>query len=358
MNSQDIARRRLLNQRISLPVFTRPEEVVHWLGAVQAQDYAGAKWALGMRMQSALDGDLDRAFTDGVILRTHLLRPTWHFVTPADIGWLLALTAPRVHGVNGTYYRKLGLDPAQFSRSNAALEKALQGGNQLTRNELREVFRQAGIAVESGIHLGYLLMRAELDGVICSGGRRGKQFTYALLPERAPQARRLDRAEALAELAGRYFLSRGPATVQDFAKWSGMTTADARNGLEAVKSQLNREVVEGQEYWFPPEAPAGSERSPAVYFLSIYDEYISGYKDRSAIVDEEIGSRLIALGNDLTYIIILDGQIAGTWKRTLRKEAVAIGTQMYTALAEAEKGALAVAAQRYGAFHQLPVVLA
>jgi len=179
-----------------------------------------------------------------------------------------------------------------------------------------------------------------------------------LLAERASHARALEREAALAELSRRYFMSRGPATVQDFAKWSGLTTADARNGLEAVKAQLRHEVVDGQSYWFPSSMPSVKEVTPTAYLLSIYDEYISGYKDRSAIGEAEIGAKLIALGSALSYIIVVDGQIVGTWRRTLRKEAVVIETNLFTQLTKAENRAVAVAAQQYGTFLDRPVVLA
>jgi hypothetical protein len=353
----DIPRQRLHNQGITRATFEKPSDVVDWLAAVQAQDYAGAKWALGLRSQEATDDEVERAFNEGAILRTHLLRPTWHFVTPADIHWLLALTAPRVHAVNASMYRRLELDSATFKRSHAALAKALHGGQRLTRDELRGVLHKAGIAADSGLRMGYLLMRAELDGIVCSGGRRGKQFTYALLDERAPHAKMLKREEALAELARRYYLSRGPATVQDFAKWSGLTIADARHGLEAVKAQLQHKVVDGQSYWFSTSRPTRKAVSPSAYLLSIYDEYISGYQDRGAIIDARHAARLWTMGNALSYIIVVDGQVVGTWKRTLRKDAVVIETNIFARLTKAERRAVAVAADQVGAFLELPVVL-
>jgi hypothetical protein len=358
MTRLDIARQRLRNQHIAEARLRKPGDVVGWLGAVQAQDYAGAKWALGLRLQGATDDDIDQAFADGSVLRTHLMRPTWHFVAPVDIHWLLALTAPRVHAVNAFMYRKLELDSAILKRSSAALAKALRSGNQLTRDELRGVLQKAGIATDDGLRLAYILMHAELDGVVCSGARRGKQFTYALVKERAPHAKTLGRDEALAELAGRYFMSRGPATVQDFAKWSGLTITDAKRGLEAVTAQLRQEVVDGQAYWFSTSTPSAKDASPTAYLLSIYDEYISGYKDRRAIGEAEVGAKLSALGNALSYIIVVDSQIVGTWKRTLRKDAVVIETNLFTRLTTAENRAVAVAAQRYGDFLQLSVVLA
>jgi hypothetical protein len=290
----DIARQRLRNQLITDTTLKIPGDVVTWLGAVQAQDYAGAKWALGLRLQGATEDAIEQAFTEGGILRTHLMRPTWHFVTPADIRWLLSLKAPRVHAVNASMYRKLELDSAIFERSNAALAKALQGGQHLTRDELRGVLQKAGIKTDAEFRMGYLMMRAELDGIVCSGPRRGKQFTYALLDERAPDAKTLESEEALAELTRHFFSSRGPATVQDFAKWSGLTVADARRGLETVKAQFRHEAVGGQTYWFSSSKQAVKDESPTAHLLSIYDEYISGYKDRSAIIEESYASYLVA----------------------------------------------------------------
>ncbi len=183
----EIAHARLRNQRLSQPACSTPAEAVTWLVASQSQDFAGAKWAVGMRCREAVDADVERAFDDGSILRTHMLRPTWHFVAPADIRWLLALTAPRVHAANGTQYRSLGLEPALLGRCHTVLENALRGGRHLTRDELRGALQQAGIATDGVQRSTYIMMHAELEGIICSGPRRGRQFTYALLEERVPR---------------------------------------------------------------------------------------------------------------------------------------------------------------------------
>jgi hypothetical protein len=357
MLASDITQQRLVNQRIAGSTLERPADVVDWLGAVQAQDYAGARWALGMRMKWATDAGVEQAFADGSILRTHVLRPTWHFVSPADIRWLLALTAPRVHALNATMYRRFDLDGATLARSQSVLVGALQGGRQLTREELRHALDEQGITADNRLRLAYIMMAAELDGVICSGARRGKQFTYALLDERAPQARTLARADALAELARRYFASRGPASVQDFAKWSGLTVAECRAGLEAVQAELVAGQVDGQTYWLPAAGRAASQTSPSAYLLSIYDEYVSSYKDRSALGEVEVGHRLRALGNALQYIIVVDGQIVGTWKRVLARDAVMVETNLFRQLTGAENAALAVAARRYADYLELPLVL-
>jgi len=328
--------------------------VVDWLVAVQAQDYFGAKWALGLRLQDAHDADIDRAFDAGIILRTHVLRPTWHFVTPADIRWLLSLTAPSVHAVNAHRYRQLELDNAIFKRSHKALIKALQGGQHLTREELGEALEKVGIAEAKGQRLAYIVMHAELEGLICSGPRRGKQFTYALLEERVPPAATLKRDEALAQLAQRYFASRGPATVQDFAKWSGLAVADAKRGLEAVKDQVQHELLNGSDDWFPSLSSEQSA-SPAVYLLSVYDEYITGYQDRSRIGEPEVIVKLFRMGAALSYIVVIDGQIVGTWTRQIEKNAVVITITYWTRVTQAQRRAVAAATQRYGEFLGKPV---
>ncbi len=350
MNNSEIAHRRLRNQGLSKIRFTDPNDVVTQLGAVQSQDYAGAKWALGQRMTSARDATLDQAYNEGKILRTHVMRPTWHFVTPADIRWILQLTAPRVHAANAYMYRTLELDRAILRKSYAVLEKALQGNKNLTRAELASIFDKAGIAAD-GLRLGYFMMSAELDGVICSGARRGKQFTYALLEERVPAVKSVGREAALAELVKRYFATRGPASLQDFTWWSGLTMADARHGIEMVKSQFVNETVNGQTYWFAETKLPAKGKSPVAYLLPNYDEYFIGFKDRSAI--GELATRAGIKGDDpslFAHIVILDGQIVGGWKRTITKDAVAIRLNLITKLTKAEQRAVAEAADRYAAF--------
>ena len=344
---------RLFAQQIEGSQFTRPEEVVAWLGAVQAQDYLGALWSLGMRMQKATEKLVEQAFNDGVILRTHAIRPTWHFVTPADIRWILQLSAPRVITADASRYRQLELDEALFARSQELIANALQGGRQLTRTELGSVLAQAGI-LATGLRLIYILFRAELDAVICSGPRRGKQFTYTLLQERAPQAMTLPRDEALAELARRYFTSRAPVTLQDFAWWSGLAAIDARAGLEGIKSQLVEEKIGGKSYWMPTHAIETRPSPPAAYLLPGYDEYLIAYRDRSAALDSKYAGN-VGRGNGLFSTIVIDGRVVGNWRRTVKKAAVIIELAPFAPLPAAEEEAVNAAIRRYGQFLGLPV---
>ncbi|MBI5567207.1 MAG: AlkZ family DNA glycosylase [Chloroflexi bacterium] len=357
MPTFDIPTQRLYNQHLLGLKFETPAEVVAYFGAVQAQDYAGAKWAVAQRTTDLTDADLDRALADGSILRTHVLRPTWHFVTPADIRWMLALTAPRVKAAGASRWRQLGLDEALVKRSNAALIKALPGGKQLTRLELAAAIDRAGIAT-NGERSGHILMRAELDGLICSGGRRGKQFTYALLDERAPNARTLPRDEALAQLALRYFTGHGPATVQDLAWWSGLTLTDARRGLESIKDQLRREVLDDQDYWLAASDKHAKAAAPTALLLPAFDEYTVGYADRSAVFDAAHTDQLDVRNSGLALapVVLIRGRIVGNWKRTLQKDAVVMELKPFRPLTKIEQRAITQAAEHYGAFLGLSVV--
>jgi hypothetical protein len=358
MSPFDIPYERLANQHLSRPIHKTAGEVVAWLGAIQAQDYAGAKWAVAQRTKGLTDAAMDRALADGSILRTHVMRPTWHFVSPADIRWLLALTAPRVHAASAYGYRTLGLDQAIFRRSNAALARALRGGKQLTRTELASALEQVGIDA-SGLRLVHLVMRAELDGIICSGARRGKQFTYALLDERVSAAKTLERDEALAELTRRYFTSHGPATLQDFAWWSGLTMSDAKNGLEMVKRRLVQDVMDGKAYWAAASTPPAKKSSQTAYLLPNYDEYVVGYADRAAIFDSSHTEKLDARNNPLfQHTIVLNGRIAGTWSRTLKKDAVVVELSPFAALTKTETRAVHAAAEKYGEFLGMKIRIA
>ncbi len=330
---------------------------MQWLGAVQAQEYAGAKWGIAQRARGITDAALDQAFADGKILRTHVLRPTWHFVAPADIRWMLELTAPRVYALNAYYYRQLELDDAIFARSHALLAKALQGGKQLTRQELTHVLQGGGINT-SGLRLPHLFMHAELDAVICSGALRGKQHTYALLSERAPQAKTLTHDESLAELARRYFASHGPATLKDYIWWSGLSAADANAGLELIKPQFVHEVVDGKEYWFSPSMPGTQDAVPASSLLSVYDEYIIAYTNRAAFLFDPLrtstpGTRADPLAGNP---VLMKGYIVGTWKRTIKKNTIIVEIHLSTPLHQAEIHARQDAVECYSRFTGMPVI--
>lgn len=348
----DLLAQRLRHQKLIESSFIRPAEVVAWLGAVQAQDFPAAKWALSMRVRGGLqDLDVEQAFNDGAILRTHVLRPTWHFVTPADIRWMLKLSGPRVQAVSAYYYRQAGLDARIFGRSCAMLQRALEGGRFLTRAELAVHLRRARVPAD-GLKLASIMMHAELEGIICSGPRRGKQFTYALLEERAPkQGPAFDRDRALAELVTRYFRSHGPATLRDFVWWSGLTVKDARAGMANAGSVLVESAIDGQVYWGAGETGAAPVKGPCAFLLPNYDEYLIAYKDRGPIVEAGRTANLVARTNGgFTHHLILDGRLAGGWRRALKGHVVVIEVAPYKPMTPPQKGAVAAAADHYGEF--------
>lgn len=350
MDPLDIAYRRLRNQRLAGNPLASPEEVVRWLGCVQSQDYGPAKWSLGERSRGAVDADIDRAMAEGAILRTHMLRPTWHFVLPEDIRWMQALTAPRVHAQNAYYYRQTGLDDGLRARCNRLLQDALRGGNQLTRKELEGVLAAGGIALK-GLGMAYVLMQAELDCIICSGGLRGKQQTYALLDERAPPAPVLTRDEALAELVVRYFTSRGPATAKDVRFWSSLPLDDIHRGIEMAGARLQREEIEGLSMWSAPgEAPVRPPSSPRVHLLQGLDEYFVGYGESRAFCDQS-GVRPSPVDRAIyNGALILDSQLAGHWKRAVTKRSVMFTVALRVPFDDAQMQALHAAADAHGAF--------
>jgi hypothetical protein len=342
MGDLRIAAERLARHRLARPGPADAADVVGWLGAVQAQDYGAAKWALALRMRGAAAVEpIERAFDEGRILRTHLMRPTWHFVAAPDIRWLLDLTAPRVRISLGFGRKFYGLTDALYRRANRVIERALEREECLTRPELSDRLARAGIAA-TGVPLALIAMSAELDGIICSGPRRGKQGTYMLLASRAPDARSLPRDHALAELTTRYFRSHGPATVRDYVWWSGLTTADAKRGLEIVRARS--ETIDGLTYW-----RVGARRPPppsreAIHLLPVYDEYLVAYRDLVAV------PRGKSIWGVLPQALVCGGQVIGAWRveRTNGKSTIAI--DLGRKLSGEERHHLDRATDRYSQF--------
>jgi hypothetical protein len=351
MLSFDIRNLRLNNQHLSTPTFKDPVEVLRSLVAIQAQVYNGAKWALGQRTVNCTDDVIEKAFTDGRILRLHVMRPTWHFVTPDDIRWLVKLTAPRVNAVSRYYYRKAELDHNVFRRTNKALVKALEGGRQLTRDELRLAIQRAGVEPGESMRFGYIMHRSELDGIVCSGGRRGNQFTYALVDERVTHSRALEDDEALGELTERYFKSRGPATVQDYVWWSGLTASQAKRGIEIVGSALKTEVSDGHRYCLSAKANRSLKGTPRrAHLLSSYDEYFIAYKDRSAAMHPDFNQKSIAAKSVFDAPLLIDGQVFGGWKGVVQKDAVIIQLKPFRIFNRVDRAAVHSACAKYAAF--------
>ncbi len=257
---------RIANQRLAGNGLGRAVDVVSLLACVQSQEHAHAFWSLGMRTDGLTYAEVQREFDAGTFLRTHILRPTWHFVAAADLRWIQAVTAARVQQLNGTIYRQQGLGPTERDRALELIMNALTGGACLTRTELGRV-----LAAE-GPRLAYLIMNAELEGVICSGPMRGAQHTYALVSERVGHSADGDAGE----LAYRFFAGHGPASVKDFARWSSLTLTQCHRAVEAAGNRLDSETFEGSTLWFDPTAPEPSTSARAM-LLPMYDELTLSY---------------------------------------------------------------------------------
>jgi len=351
----DIPRLRLHNQGITRPRHRRPADLVAWLGAVQAQEFEAAKWALALRLpETVTAAAIQAAFDSGQILRTHVMRPTWHFVAAPDIRWMLELTAPRVHRTISHYCRRLGLDRALCTRAAAVFERALEE-RPLTRQELGLQLGRAGIVTQA-LPLAMLTMFAELEGVVCSGPRNGREPTYAQLSARAPNARRIPRDEALAELCARYFRSHGPATIRDFVWWSGLSAADARRGLEINRAKPD--TAGSKTYWRLGAAARPRDIAKTVHLLPIYDEYLVSYRDREAVPHgpNVVPSRS---GGAVTFrhTLVAGGQVAGTWRTARAGDRVSIEVTPLVKLTRVVREQLRPAAERYSRFLGMPVAL-
>jgi hypothetical protein len=316
---------------------------------VQAQEFAPARWALGLRLQGGItDAHIARAFDAGRILRTHVMRPTWHFVTPADIRWMLELTAPRIQRALSGFNRRLELDDRTLVQGLAVIERSLGDRQYLTRTELSEKLQAAGLTM-TGHRLAQLVMHAELERVICSGPRRDKRFTYALLAERAPDAQRLSRDEALAELGKRFFRSHGPATVRDFMWWSGLARADAKRAVDMIKARC--EDIDGLHYWTVGTRARSAIRARRVHLLPIYDEYLVAYRDRRAVPHTSSTIAADAHGA-ITFqnALIIRGQVAGTWRMIDGPKGLSVHAFPLRPLRVDERRELAAAIRRYARF--------
>ena len=349
MNATDIIRFRLANQQIADTKFKKPEEVLAWFGAIQAQVFPMATWALGLRLKGVDEASIDDTFNEGKILRTHLLRPTWHFVAPPDIRWMLALTAPRVHAVNKYYYKKFELDNAVFKRANAVFTKMLRDGKTLTRTALNRALSDAKIKAEA-LRLSYIFMQAELEGIICSGPREGRQFTYALLDERVPPTKPMHPQESLAELSKRYFTSRGPATVQDLVWWSGLTTKQANEGVALLDKNFIHEKIGNKDHILDARSSIKEGKHQTCFLMPDYDEFGISYKDRSALFTK-IQDTAIDLSNVSPYshLLIVDGVISGTWK-IINGKSTEIEVKPFFSMTKIKQQAISQAIKKYKSF--------
>ena len=353
INLTEIAKSRLINQQIAGTKIKSAVEMLRHFCAVQGQEYEQTKWGLGLRLPHLKNTDIEEDFNRGNILRTHLLRPTWHFVTNQDIRWVLELTSQRVHKANAYMYRKLELDSKTLNLCGEILVNILQGEKELTRDEINEEFKKNKI-IAHGHRLSYIMMYAELEKIVCSGARRGNKFTYALFDERVKTQQKPDREESLAELSKRYFSSRGAASINDFSTWSGLTVMDCKRGVEIIKDYLETIIVDEIIYYAAADADFNKDIPKNIHFLPIYDEYIMAYKNRSAILKytESLEQNILF---KYDCMILFDGQITGTWKRTFKNHQIEFEYDLFNRLNCEQQELFNKAINKLGQFYEMEV---
>jgi Winged helix DNA-binding domain len=328
MTTRQIASLRLHNQQISGTGFTKPEELVSWMGCMQAQDYLMAKWAIGCRLNKTTDEGIENDLNEGKILRTHVLRPTWHFVSPIDIHWMLKLTAPRIKALMKTQHQQLSIDYSILKKSKIIIEKVLTKTSCLTRKQIQVDLAKGKINTDD-TRMSFLLMDAELDGLICNAGRKGNQFAYRLLDEMVPKRKTISGDEALAEITKRYFTSHGPATLYDFAWWSGLSVTEAKKGLEMIKQDFISEIIGSEIYWFSNSLSKFKSNKSSVYILPAYDEFLISYKTREVCISSEKLKLVLTNNGIFKPIIVINGQVCGLWKREIKKGKVIVETALF-----------------------------
>nr|WP_315247849.1 winged helix DNA-binding domain-containing protein [uncultured Flavobacterium sp.] len=330
MTHHEISNYRLISQKLDKTSRNSPVEIVKYLGAMQAQDYAMAKWAIGSRCE-ATEKEIEEAISSGKIIRTHILRPTWHLVAADDIYWMLDVSGPQVKRIILAETKKYGCDEKEFDKINSAIEKILAGNNHLTREEIIQELNVKKFSGDYKLSPVLIMMYAELDGLVCNGKMKGKKMTYALLEERVPKPKtKLTKEEALAKLAQRYFESRGPATFADFSHWSGFSTTICKSTINAISLQLNCITIDNQQYWFKKDYPNPDNFSESVHFLSAFDEYLISYKNRESSILLEHQPKAFTKNGIFKPTIVENGKVIGTWKRTIKKDHVKIETDFFT----------------------------
>jgi len=349
MTLTEISNCRLFSQKIASTEFTSAKEIVEWMGAMQSQDFAMAKWAVGVRLLNPTNTKIEEALNKGEILRTHVMRPTWHFVASDDIYWLLDLTANKIKSSMKSRDKELELSEAVYTKCNNIIGQLLIGGIHLSREEFAIAFNNSNIKTDNN-RLSHIMLRAELEGIVCSGHVNGNKQTHALLSDRVPRKKILLRDESLAELAKRYFTSHGPATLQDFVWWSGLSVTDARQGFEAVKSLFISETIDAVQYWFKDSFPGNRIDRNTLYLLPAFDEFLISYRNRSASLSLIHHKKAVSDNGIFRPVIVVGGQVTGLWKRTIKKDEVMISTSSFLQGNEIETSLFEKASMAFGSF--------
>lgn len=348
MKYQNISELRLHNQSVGVKKYSGVKELAAAMGAVQAQDPNMVKWALGIRLPGSSINNVDNALSSGEIIRTHLLRPTWHIVASEDASWMIRLSSPRIRRSTSSRHRELGLTPELLKKSRNIIEKALLKAGHLTREELVKILENARINTKEN-RASHIFMDAELECLICSGPPEGKKHTYALFEERITHNKKLNKDEAIAELAYRYFYTRGPAAVGDFAWWSGLNLTEAKRAVASLDDSFVEEKV-GESTYILHKSSLSVKPEKGVFLLPAYDELIICYKDREPTVRAKLHKQAVSSNGLFRPVVIVDGKAEGIWKHVRGKDKIIIEIKMFETSGKKWKKLIESASREYGKF--------
>ena len=325
---QNIRNIRLQSQQLVNQRFTDPASLVEWMGAIQAQDYNMAKWAIGCRLISSTDQMIEDAFNRGDILRTHVMRPTWHFVTKEDIRWMAELSSKKIISAWKSYNKKYNADEKEFMKYVELIGKFLEGNRHLTREEIKQELEKKGVIITPH-EVNHYLMHAEALGIVCSGIIKNKKHTYALLDERIPKTENITKEDALFRIATKYFRSHSPATIDDFMWWSGLSTSNAKNAIDSIKSNLITETYDNKQLYIYDSSIYSKTLNESYQLLPSFDEYLISYRYRYHVLDLEHYSK--AFNNFGTFYPVLahNGNIVGNWKKEIKKNDITLNTELF-----------------------------
>ncbi len=350
MTTPELLAIRLQNQRLMGQRFAEPAEAVSWMGAMQAQALDQAKWGIGVRLADGTVKAVEEALNTGKIIRTHILRPTWHFVTAEDIHWMFDLSNPQIKPIYISYCRMIGADESLVLRALPVVENSLAGGKHLTKEEIGGALHAAGITADGSL-LNQIICRAEMEGILCNGRLRGNKQTFTLLEEWAPRKETIGRDEALERLARRYFTSHGPATVHDFSWWSGLTVTDCRRAVAMLVSDLVSVKLNGRDFLMMNDIEIPVAHGGSALLLPSFDEFVVSYKDRSEMISETHYGKVMTKNGLFSPTVMLGGEIVGSWKKSVKKGAVETGLFFFEKTPQKTQGLFKLETERLGRFY-------
>lgn len=322
MNREQISNIRLLNQQLFRSSFEKPDELVEWMGALQAQDLPMSLLAIALRTKNATVKSIEHAFNEGKLIRTHLMRPTWHIVSHRDIYWMLDLTTVQIKRTVGGRHNELELSREILSKANRLLENHLENTT-LSRDEIKAIFHENMLRTDEN-RLSHLLFNAEMEQIICNGKVKGRLQTYALLAEKVPVKVTLPREEALIKLGRTFFKSHGPATMADFVWWSGLPVKDIRRVMEELKSEMQMIKFEDNDFYFYEDSRTNSSLKSGIFLLPSYDEFFISYQSKHISIKPEHRTKAASMNGIFKPVIVQNGEITGTWKTSGTKKGITL----------------------------------